>query len=175
MKVSAAGKGTTFSTCLAQRSLPPYIILIRVERILEIASEFLPIQPFIYGHWCKRWYWKGDCTWVSKERFGSAQADLSSPSPLLSLTIFTCFLSFLLFIMNTSLSLSLSLSHRASGAVVHLVCRNQQRGEEARLEIVSQSGNDVGIYIVIGFVGKRTKIKFISGIIFIFSYPSPSP
>ena len=31
----------------------------------------------------------------------------------------------------------------SAGATVHMVCRNQSRGEEARQEIMSESGNDV--------------------------------
>ena len=32
-----------------------------------------------------------------------------------------------------------------AGATVHLVCRNQTRGEEAKQEITSESGSDVRV------------------------------
>ena len=31
------------------------------------------------------------------------------------------------------------------GATVHMVCRNQTRGEEAKQDVVQQSGNNVSI------------------------------
>ena len=38
------------------------------------------------------------------------------------------------------------------GATVHMVCRNQTRGEKAKEEIVSESGNEVGLmYLLISY------------------------
>ena len=50
-----------------------------------------------------------------------------------------------------TISISFEQSHVLSlwvyaGATVHMVCRNQERGEKAKQDIVSESGNDVSLH-----------------------------
>ncbi len=44
---------------------------------------------------------------------------------------------------NSGLGRSTALALARKGATVHIVCRNSTRGEEAKQDIVSQTGNDV--------------------------------
>ena len=45
---------------------------------------------------------------------------------------------------NSGIGKSTALALAGRGATVHIVCRNAARGEEARQDIVTRTGNDVG-------------------------------
>lgn len=52
-------------------------------------------------------------------------------------------LSYMITGANSGIGRSTALALAGKGATVHIVCRNSTRGEEAKQDIVSQTGNDV--------------------------------
>ena len=42
---------------------------------------------------------------------------------------------------------TLTFINNTLGATIHMVCRNQTRGEEAKQDVIQQSGNDVSIFL----------------------------
>ncbi|XP_064394208.1 dehydrogenase/reductase SDR family member 12-like [Halichondria panicea] len=69
-------------------------------------------------------------------------------------------LSYMITGANSGIGRSTALSLAGKGATVHIVCRNSTRGEEAKQDIVSQTGNDKVQLHLLDISKPRDVIKF---------------
>ncbi len=70
-------------------------------------------------------------------------------------TLVSCRFSYMITGANSGIGKSTALALAKKGATVHMVCRNPAKGEEAKQDIVSQTGNCVSWYECFNFHFKR--------------------